>query len=193
MKFAHKSKQIFTPQGKLEDVEKDPNLDFLMNIFNIPRAFGVSGFGQPWNVGQHSYAVSLIALLWARFNRFDKEKRDRFVVQALLHDIHEAVTGDILPMLKSDDVRQVLDRIQGNILKTLDVEEDPGLKVDLKIIDIIAFIYEIQQVSPSIMHKKKLTLAHEMANQQREVLFAYAQQKGVPKEKLLKFFKKIDL
>ncbi len=98
MKFSNKSKEIFTPQGRLADVEKDPNLDFLMNVFNIPRAFGVSGFGQPWNVGQHSYAVSLIALLWARFNRFDKAKRDAFVVQALLHDIHESVTGDVLPM-----------------------------------------------------------------------------------------------
>ena len=36
---------IFTPQGMLGQVSKKPNLDFLMNIFNIPRVYSVSGFG----------------------------------------------------------------------------------------------------------------------------------------------------
>src|SRR6266849_4826311 len=47
---------IFTPQGMLGHVSKNPNLDFLMNIFNIPRVYSVSGFGT-WNVGQHTMAV----------------------------------------------------------------------------------------------------------------------------------------
>ena len=46
----YRPEDIFTPQGLLADVEHDPKLDFLMNIFSIPRAFGVSGFGNPWNV-----------------------------------------------------------------------------------------------------------------------------------------------
>ena len=48
---------IFTPQGMLGQVSKKPNLDFLMNIFNIPRVYSVSGFGT-WNVGQHTMAVA---------------------------------------------------------------------------------------------------------------------------------------
>src|SRR5438874_1327169 len=47
---------IFTPQGMLGHVSKHPNLDFLMNIFNIPRVYSVSGLGT-WNVGQHTEAV----------------------------------------------------------------------------------------------------------------------------------------
>jgi len=33
--------KIFTPQGMLGHVSKNPNLDFLMNIFNIPRVYSV--------------------------------------------------------------------------------------------------------------------------------------------------------
>ena len=53
--------KIFTPQGMLGHVSKNPNLDFLMNIFNIPRVYSVSGFGT-WNVGQHTMAVAFLAL-----------------------------------------------------------------------------------------------------------------------------------
>ena len=53
---------IFTPQGMLGEVSKEPNLDFLMNIFNIPRAYSVSGFGS-WNVGQHTLLVQISLLL----------------------------------------------------------------------------------------------------------------------------------
>ncbi len=192
MKLIKNSKQIFTPQGRLEDIEKNPNLDFLMNVFNISRAFGVSGFGNSWNVGQHSFAVALIAFFWAKFNRFDGAKRDRLVTLAILHDTHEAVTGDVLPMLKSDEVRQVLDRIQENIMKALGVEDDKSLKVDMKIADMIAFLYEIKQVSPNILQQKKLSLAHAIFEQQRENLFKYAKQNDIPKEKIMKFLKKLE-
>ena len=159
----YRPEDIFTPQGLLEDVEKNPNLDFLMNIFNIPRAFGVSGFGGNWNVGMHSVATAFLALYWAKYNSFTPEKRDRLVTLALLHDLHEAVTGDILPMFKAKTVKEQLDKIQSNILQALGAKEDEELKVDLKVIDLIAFLYEIKQVSPSIMNAKKLNLANTIA------------------------------
>jgi len=162
---------IFTPQGLLEEVEKNPNLDFLMNIFNIPRAFGVSGFGGGWNVGMHCFATALLALYWSKYNNYTTEKRDKLVSAALLHDMHEAVTGDILPMFKAKSVREQLDHIQGNILTALGTEEDLSLKVDLKVLDLIAFLYKIRQVSPSIMQPKKLALAHKIAEKQQGVLF----------------------
>jgi hypothetical protein len=189
----YQSEDIFTPQGLLEDVEKNPNLDFLMNIFNIPRAFGVSGFGGNWNIGIHSVATAFLAIYWSKFNNFPPEKRDKLVTLALTHDIHEAVTGDILPMFKAKSVKKQLDQIQENILKALQIKEDETLKIDLKIIDLIAFLYEIRQVSPSIIHSKKLQLANIIAEKQREILFNYCKEKNIEKGKIQKFLDMIEI
>ena len=189
----YKPEDIFTPQGLLSEVEKTPNLDFLMNVFNIPRAFGVSGFGGSWNVGKHSVATALIALFWAKFNKFSPQKRDRLVTQALLHDLHESVTGDILPMFKSTSVKKRLEKVQDNILRALGTETDRTVITDLKIVDLIAFLYEIKQVSPSILHPKKLQLAHTIEEKQRTLLFTYAKKQGVPKEKIAEFLTELEL
>ncbi len=189
----YRAEDIFTPQGTLDEVEKNPNLDFLMNIFNIPRAFGVSGFGGNWNVGKHSMSTAFLALFWAKFNKFSPEKRDRFVVLALLHDMHEAVTGDILPMFKAKVVREQLERIQENILIGLGTKHDVSLETDLKIVDLIAFLYEIKQVSPSIFNTKQLDLAHIIAEKQRNVLFGYCKEKSIEKTKIQKFLKQLDV
>jgi hypothetical protein len=164
-----------------------------MNIFNIPRAFGVSGFGGNWNIGMHSVATAFLALFWAKFNKFTPEKRDRLVSLALLHDLHEAVTGDILPMFKAKVVKEQLNTIQSNILTALGTQDDKSLKVDLKIIDLIAFLYEIKQVSPSIMNSKKLHLANTIAEKQLEVLFSYCKEQGIDKAKIQKFLKMIEV
>src|SRR5579884_3063313 len=74
---------IFTPQGILGEVSKNPNLDFLMNIFNIPRVYSVSGFGT-WNVGQHTMATAFLTLYWSAFRSYPAEKRDRLVTLALI-------------------------------------------------------------------------------------------------------------
>jgi hypothetical protein len=42
---------IFTPHGLLGEVSKHSNLDFLMNICNIPRVYSVSGFGKKMSTG----------------------------------------------------------------------------------------------------------------------------------------------
>lgn len=184
---------IFTPQGILEEVEKNPNLDFLMNIFNIPRAFGVSGFGGNWNVGMHSVAAALIALYWAKFNKFKPDTRNLLVTEALLHDLHEAVTGDILPMFKSQPVKKRLQDIQNNLLNALDFKDDELLRTDLKIVDLIAFLYEIKQVSPNIMHTKKITLANTIAEKQLNVLYRYCKEEKIDKNKINEFLKMLDL
>src|SRR5437764_12665262 len=92
--------KIFTPQGMLGHVSKNPNLDFLMNIFNIPRVYSVSGFGT-WNVGQHTMAVAFLALYWSAFNSYALEKRDGLVTWALVKDGHEESIWDSMPFLKS--------------------------------------------------------------------------------------------
>ncbi len=182
-----RANEIFTPQGLLEEVEKDPKMDFLMNIFNIPRAFGVSGFGGNWDVGKHSYATALIAIFWSKFNKYKEETRNKLVVMALLHDSHESVTGDILPMFKTDELRKKLDELQENILKALNVNYDEKLEKDLKICDLVAFLYEVKQVSPNIMQPKKLGLANMMADRQLKTIYDYCQKKEIEKKKVQKF------
>ena len=193
MKVGIRSEDIFTPQGRLEEVEKNPNLDFLMNLFNIGRAFGVSGFGGNWDVGKHSFATALIALFWAKFNKFEPEKRDKFVCLALCHDLHEAVTGDILPMLKTQDVKTTLNRIQDNILEALGLAADESLTIDLKIVDLAAFLYEIKKVSPNILARKQLELAHAIALHQRQNLLVYAKGHGISKKTIEEFLKQLEL
>ncbi|MFA6184657.1 MAG: HD domain-containing protein [Candidatus Shapirobacteria bacterium] len=188
-----RANDIFTPQGILEEVEKDPKLDFLMNIFNIPRAFGVSGFGGNWDVGKHSYATALIAVFWAKFNKYPEVTRNKLVIMALLHDLHESVTGDILPMFKTDELRSKLDELQNNILEALEVEYDENLEKDLKICDLVAFLYEVKQVSPNIMHPKKLNLANVMANRQLETIYKYCEKKGIEKKKIQKFLNWLEI
>ena len=189
----YKPEDIFTPQGRLEDVEHRPNLDFLMNLFNIPRAFGVSGFGGNWNVGMHSFAAAMIAFMWAKFNGFSAEKRDRLVALALVHDLHEAATGDILPMFKTDNVKQQLATLQTHMLHALGTRADEALTVDLKVIDLIAFLYEITQVSPSILHEKKLALAQAIADKQLAILCDYARANGIEQERIDRFLKLLDV
>lgn len=183
----YKPEDIFTPQGLLSDVEKSPNLDFLMNLFNIPRAFGVSGFGGNWNVGMHCVATAFLALFWAKYNNFPDTKRDKLVTQCLLHDLHEAVTGDILPMFKAKSVKTQLNQIQENILASLNAPEDHALSVDIKILDLTAFLYEIRQVSPNILNPNKLKLAHMMADKQKQILLDYCKEKAISKEKINQF------
>lgn len=184
---------IFTPQGKLEDVEKRPNLDFLMNLFNIPRAFGVSGFGGNWDVGKHSFVTALVALFWAKFNHFKDQKRDKLVTLAILHDLHEAASGDILPMFKTKQIRARLNRLQDNLLRALEVKTDDLLTVDLKVVDLVAFLYEIRQVSPSILNSKKLLLANTIATHQTKTLLDYCETRGIPKSKVQKFLKFLEI
>lgn len=189
----YKPDDIFTPQGLLAEVEKNPNLDFLMNIFSIRRAFGVSGFGGNWNVGMHSMATAFIALYWAKCNHFPSEKRNRLVVQALVHDLHEAVTGDILPMFKVKNIKKRLQTIQENILRSLEVSEDRELTRDIKVIDLVAFLYEIMQVSPNILHPKKLKLAQIILEKQRSILFAYCKDQDIRKEKVQQLLTQLEL
>src|SRR5260221_1647218 len=86
---------IFTPQGMLGHVSKHPNLDFLMNIFNIPRVYSVSGFGT-WNVGQHTMAVAFLALSWSAFFHYPQAKRGRLVTLAPTHEGDKALISYIL-------------------------------------------------------------------------------------------------
>lgn len=183
---------IFTPQGMLGHVSKNPNLDFLMNIFNIPRVYSVSGFGT-WNVGQHSMAVAFLSLYWSAFNGYAQEKRDRLVTLALVHDIHEAVIGDILPFFKTVAVREAIDTIQNDIQSAFAIEEDQTLRDELKLLDMTGFLYEISQSSPRGIDPSRRKLIKQMYARQKDEVLAYAEKVGIGRDKASEFLKHMKL
>src|SRR3989475_11393219 len=183
---------IFTPQGMLGHVSKHPNLDFLMNIFNIPRVYSVSGFGT-WNVGQHTVAVAFLVLYWSAFNSYPQEKRDRLVTLALMHDVHEAVIGDILPFFKTAAVKEAIDTIQRDILRAFSIEEDQTLHDELKLLDMMGFLYEISQSSPRGIDPSKQELIQQMYMRQKEEILTYAEKVQIGQKKVNDFLKQMKL
>lgn len=183
---------IFTPQGMLGHVSKHPNLDFLMNIFNIPRVYSVSGFGS-WNVGQHTMAVAFLALYWSAFNSYPQEKRDRLVTLALVHDAHEAVIGDILPYFKTAAVKEAIETIQNDILSAFSIEEDQTLHDELKLLDMISFLYEIGQSSPTGINPSKRKLIKQMYARQKEEVLRYTEKAQIDQKKVNDFLKRMKL
>ncbi len=183
---------IFTPQGMLGHVSKHPNLDFLMNLFNIPRVYSVSGFGT-WNVGQHTMAVAFLALYWSAFHSYPQEKRDRLVTLALVHDAHEAVIGDILPFFKTAAVKEAIETIQSDILSAFSIEEDQTLREELKLLDMMSFLYEISQSSPKGIDPAKRKLIKQMYARQKADILAYAEQTKIDQKKVNDFLKSMKL
>lgn len=183
---------IFTPQGMLGHVSKHPNLDFLMNIFNIPRVYSVSGFGT-WNVGQHTVAVAFLALYWSAFHSYPQEKRDRLVTLALMHDVHEAVIGDILPFFKTAAVKEAIDAIQRDILQAFAIEEDQALHNELKLLDMIGFLYEIGQSSPRGIDPSKSELIRQMFARQKEEILKYAEKANIDQKTVNEFLTSMNL
>lgn len=162
---------ILTPQGYLSEIADKPNLDVVMNLFRIPRAFAVSGFGD-WNVGQHCFCVAYLALYWARFRGYDEPRRDRLIVLGLTHDLHEAATGDILPALKAGDLRGRLEAVQRRFLDSLRIRIDPELEAELKLLDMIAFLYEIRRAAAQDQEQRQRLSA--FYGEQRALLLRYA-------------------
>jgi hypothetical protein len=183
---------IFTPQGMLGHVSKHPNLDFLMNIFNIPRVYSVSGFGT-WNVGQHTVAVAFLVLYWSAFHSYPQEKRDRLVTLALMHDVHEAVIGDILPFFKTAAVKEAIDSIQSDILQAFAIEEDQALHDELKLLDMVGFLYEIGQSSPRGIDPSKSELIKQMYARQKEEILRYAEKTNIDQKTVNEFLTSMNL
>ncbi len=184
--------RIYTPQGALGNIMRNPNLDLMMNLFRIPRAYAVSGFGD-WNVGKHSLCTAFIALRWARLTRMREEKKNEFVVLALLHDLHEAVTGDILPFFKTTDARKAIEQIQSSFLESFGVKVPPVLVVDLKIADMVAFLYEIKQSSAATMRREQARWLRRIYARQKQELMKYAKSFKVRTSLIHLFLKELSL
>jgi len=175
--MAHNPADILTPQGYLSDIMHRPNLDVVMNLFKIPRAFAVSGFGD-WSVGQHCFCVAYLALYWGRARGYDEARRNRLIVLGLTHDLHESATGDILPGLKSEQLRERLEEVQRNFMQGLGVEVYDDLTAELKALDMMAFLFEIRQAAARNQEQRERLRAFFL--KQRGMLLEFTGARGVP-------------
>ena len=162
---------ILTPQGYLSEIMHHPNLEVVMNLFKIPRAFAVSGFGD-WSVGRHSFCVAFLGLYWANQQGYDPAQRDRLVVMGLTHDLHESATGDILPALKNEALTHRLHEIQQAFLESLKISFDAALSADLKLLDMTAFLFEIRQAA--VINQEQRERLRGFFERQRENLLTFA-------------------
>ncbi|MCZ6533948.1 MAG: HD domain-containing protein [SAR324 cluster bacterium] len=167
---------ILTPQGYLSEIMHHPNLDVVMNLFKIPRAFAVSGFGD-WSVGQHCFCVAYLALYWARHRGYDIERRNRLIVMGLTHDLHESATGDILPGLKTEDMRTRLEEVQRNFMRGLGVSTDESLQAELKVLDMVAFLFEIRQTA--VTHQDQRRRLLHFFQEQRAMLLRHCEEQRI--------------
>lgn len=168
---------ILTPQGYLSEVMHSPNLDVVMNLFKIPRAFAVSGFGD-WSVGEHCFCVAYLALYWARARGYGEAQRNRLMVMGLTHDLHESATGDILPGLKTPDLQARLEQVQKNFLEGLAVTFDGELAADLKALDMVAFLFEIRQCAVTNQSQKQRLAG--FFREQRAMLLSFCKDRRIP-------------
>lgn len=159
---------ILTPQGYLSEVMDNPGMDVAMNLFRIPRAFSVSGFGD-WSVGQHSFCVAFLALYWAKHRGYSFAERNSLMVMGLTHDLHEAATGDILPGLKTPDLKARLSEIQSRFTASLEIEFPERLEGVLKALDMMAFLYEIRTAAVN-NEEQRARLAIFFADQKQRLL-----------------------
>jgi len=102
-------------------VNTDNLLDFLIvagRLKTIPRTGWVdSGVGEPESVADHSFRTALAAMILSDSMGLDTCKVMRM---ALLHDLAEAETGDITPMMKMPNHLELENEVMKTILGGLD-------------------------------------------------------------------------
>jgi len=88
-----------------------------VSFVNRFSSFNVSRYE---NVAEHSYFVSLYCMLIAN-DIEESVNYERLMQSALLHDIDESMTGDIIRMIKYDSeaMKQVVDRISLNSVRVI--------------------------------------------------------------------------
>lgn len=75
----------------------------------------------------------------------------------------------------------------------LGIREDDSFEKEKKLLDLIAFLYEIRQASVHILDSKKVGYASEMVAEQIKNIMRYCEKAGIPKDEVRKFLKDLKL
>lgn len=118
------------------------------HLEHVPRFGGAVG---SYSVAQHSALVRKLAWTFHVYGKSPKDIRDAaLLVHALLHDAHEAFTGDIvtpvqkmLPLSAQASLHYLQRKLQDAIVTELDLpEEDELIQSKIKRLDALAALIE---------------------------------------------------
>jgi len=83
----------------------------------------------------------------------------------------------------SEVIKEAIEAIQNDILSAFSIEEDQALHDELKLLDMIGFLYEISQSSPRGIDPSRRKLIKQMYARQKEDILAYAEKAGIGQAK----------
>lgn len=110
-------------------------VDLLANAMMNVKRFNGRGF----NIALHSFIVGYLI----KKSSLSVEDRAVAYKYALLHDMHEVFTGDIIEPVKSSANRKTEEIVQDQILKVFGVVISPRLKAVVRVADQLAMIFEL--------------------------------------------------
>ncbi|MGZ3626000.1 MAG: hypothetical protein ACXVB7_23230, partial [Ktedonobacteraceae bacterium] len=90
-------------------------------------------------------------------------------------------------------VKEAIDNIQNDILSAFSIEEDQTLHDELKLLDMMGFLYEISQSSPRGIDPSKQELIKQMHARQEEEILKYAEKSNIDRHQVEEFLKAMKL
>ena len=90
-----------------------------LSLKNLARAGWVLRTGPRESVAEHTYGVAIIALVLSRMEKLSASDEAALVRLALLHDLHEARIGDLVPSqkarIKPDEAKVEREMLSGTL------------------------------------------------------------------------------
>ena len=84
--------------------------------------------GRPESVAEHSWRLAVMAMLLCMEGEFQEVDSNKLIKMCLLHDIGEAVTGDIPSFLKTKEDSMAEDAVVERLLSSLPCPQNKKLK-----------------------------------------------------------------
>ncbi|MFA5930239.1 MAG: HD domain-containing protein [Candidatus Micrarchaeia archaeon] len=92
-----------------------------LSLKNLPRTGWVLRGAPRESVAEHTYGVAVIALILSRMEKLSQKDEAALVRLALLHDLHEARIGDLVPSQKAekkpDEQKAEREMLEGTLLE----------------------------------------------------------------------------
>ncbi|MCX8197481.1 MAG: HD domain-containing protein [Candidatus Micrarchaeota archaeon] len=106
-----------------------------LRLKRLPRTGWLEAMELPESVADHSFGASFIALVLSRMEKLDKKEEAALLSSVLLHDLHEALTGD-LSLRQKSYVSADYKKAKSDILSGTFLAKDPHLPLQPKIMQL---------------------------------------------------------